>query len=114
MTITGIEAVHFGEQLIQRLLTLVILLHRIDATSLAHGIQFIDEDNRRNFVLGLLEEITDPRGAHTPAQHAPQAHHRPVWTLLTEDKVRTANPVCTNLHRLNLPLTEGCLECTIG
>lgn len=36
---------------------LVVLLHGIDAVRLAHGIQFINEDNDWGFVLGLLEEI---------------------------------------------------------
>jgi hypothetical protein len=63
----GLEAVHLGEDLVERLLALVIA-----ATESAHvarartpdRVQLVDKDDRRGCLLCLLEEVTHPRGAH--------------------------------------------------
>ena len=61
--IVALEAVHFGEELVQRLLALVVA-HEVAAALLADGVDFVDEDDARRFFFGLLEEVTDFRCAH--------------------------------------------------
>src|SRR2546421_5496675 len=70
-----IKAIHFHQQLVQGLLSLVVT---IDAASTlpTHGINFVDEDDARSRLLGLVEEITHTACADTD-QHL--------------DKLRTAH-----------------------
>ena len=58
------EAVHFGEQLVEGVLALVVGAHvGIFAAGTAHGVDFVDEHDARRFFLGLTEEVADTRGA---------------------------------------------------
>ena len=41
------------------------MLHGIDAARLANGVQLINENNARRFLLRLLEQVTHPRGTDT-------------------------------------------------
>ena len=60
----GIEPVHLDEELIERLLLLVVPAgERAGAARAAQGIEFVDEDDRGRLGAGLLEEVADARGA---------------------------------------------------
>ena len=61
----AVEAIHFGEQLVQRLLTLVVSAGRSsDTACAAQRIQFINEDDRRRLPAGLLEQVAHARRPH--------------------------------------------------
>ena len=59
-----VEAVHLGEELVQRLLALVVGVDRHVAL-LAHGIDLVDEDDAGGLLVGLLEEVAHLGGATT-------------------------------------------------
>ena len=60
-----VEAVHLGQDLVQRLLALVVAADRAAAPAgPADGVQLVDEDDRRRGLAGLLEEIAHARRAH--------------------------------------------------
>ena len=61
-TFRGIEAIHLGEQLVQRLLTLIVA-HCL-VTTLTNGVNLINEDDTRCFLGSLTEEVADFRGTH--------------------------------------------------
>jgi hypothetical protein len=59
-----IEAVQLDQQLVEGLLLLVVAAHAAEgAAGAAHGVEFVDEDDRRGLGPGLLEEVAHPRGA---------------------------------------------------
>ena len=59
-TAIGAEAIHLGEELIQRILTLVVAPEVVVATTgTTHRIDFVDEDDTGGLLLGRLEEVTD-------------------------------------------------------
>ena len=59
-TAIGAEAVHLGEELIQRILTLIVAPEVVVATTgTTHRIDFVDEDDTGGLLLGRLEEVTD-------------------------------------------------------
>lgn len=60
-----VEAVHLDEQLVQRLLALVVPAAHSGTAVPADGVDLVDEDDRRGVRLGLLEEVTDPAGTDT-------------------------------------------------
>ena len=61
----GAEAVHLGEQLIERVLALVVAAHRrVLAAGAAHGVYLVDKDDGRCFLLGLAEQVAHAAGAH--------------------------------------------------
>jgi hypothetical protein len=58
----GIEAVHLHQQLVERLLALVVGGHGPQAApGLADGVQLVDEHDAGGPLLGLLEEVADAR-----------------------------------------------------
>ena len=59
----GIEAVHLHQQLIERLLALVVAAGDGDAAALADGIQLVDEDDAGRLLARLLEQVAHPRRA---------------------------------------------------
>ena len=59
----GIETVHLSEQLVERLLTLIIA-HGL-VTALADGIDLVDEDDTRCLLCSLTEQITHLGSTHT-------------------------------------------------
>src|SRR3972149_6241993 len=61
-----VEAVHLGEELVQRLLPLVVAADepRRPGPRLADRVELVDEDDARRLVLGLLEEVAHAGGAH--------------------------------------------------
>ena len=54
-----LEAIHLDEQLVQRLLALVVSAAETGATMPADRVDFVDEDDARRVLLALLEEVAD-------------------------------------------------------
>ena len=57
-----VEAVHLDEQLVERLLALVVATAHAGAAVAADGVDLVDEDDRGGVLLGLLEQVADPGG----------------------------------------------------
>ena len=58
------EAVHLGEDLVERLLALVVAAEAAAAAAgAADRVELVDEDDRRRRLLGLVEEVAHARGA---------------------------------------------------
>ena len=57
------EAVHLGEDLVQRLLLLARAANRERAAGAADRVQLVDEDDRRGILPRLPEEVSNPRRA---------------------------------------------------
>ena len=53
----AVEAVHLDEQGVERLLALVVAADVAAAAGLAEGVELVDEDDARRFLLGLLEHV---------------------------------------------------------
>ncbi len=60
----GLEAIHLDQQLIERLLALVIATAKPGAAVTAYGIDLIDEDDAGRVLLRLLEHVAHARSAH--------------------------------------------------
>ena len=58
-----LEAVHLDQQLVQRLLALVVAAAEAGAAVTADGVDLVHEDDAGRVLLGLLEEVTHARGA---------------------------------------------------
>ena len=58
-----LEAVHLDEELVQRLLALVVAAAHAGAAVAADGVDLVDEDDARARLLGLLEQVAHARGA---------------------------------------------------
>ena len=61
-----VEAVHLGENLVERLLALVVAARDVGAaggTRATDRVELVDEDDRGGGLLGLLEQVTHARGA---------------------------------------------------
>ena len=63
-SLVGLEAVHLDEQLVERLLALVVTATQAGATLATDGIDLVDEDDGGAGGLGLLEEVAHAGGAH--------------------------------------------------
>ena len=61
--LASLETVHFDQQLVQRLLALVMTAAETGATMATDGVDFIDEDDARGLLLGLLEHVAHAAGA---------------------------------------------------
>ena len=59
----ALEAVHLDEELVQRLLALVVPAAEAGAAMAADRVDLVDEDDARRVLLALHEEVADPRGA---------------------------------------------------
>ena len=89
------EAVHLHQQLVQRLLALVVTAAHAGAALAADGVDLVDEDDAGTVLLGLLEQVAHPGGADTDEhldevrtgdgveRHAGLAGHRPRQQRLT-------------------------------
>ncbi len=55
----GFKAIHLDQQLVQRLLTLVITAAEPGAAMTANRVDFVDEDDARRILLRLLEHVAD-------------------------------------------------------
>ena len=58
------EAVHFGQHLVERLLTLIVTTTESGAAFAADGIDFVDEDNCFAHLSGGVEEVAHTAGAN--------------------------------------------------
>src|SRR5690606_2017508 len=61
--LVALEAVHLDEQLVQRLLALVMTAAEPGATVPAHRVDLVDEDDAGRVLLALLEEVAHAAGA---------------------------------------------------
>jgi hypothetical protein len=59
----ALEAVHLDQQLVQRLLALVVTAAQTRAAVAPDGIDLVDEDDARRVLLRLLEHVAHARGA---------------------------------------------------
>ena len=59
-----LEAVHLDEQLVERLLALVVTAAEAGAAVAADGVDLVHEDDAGGVLLGLLEQVAHARGAH--------------------------------------------------
>src|SRR5712691_4818593 len=66
--LTGVETIHFRQELVEGLLALIVMLHGTYPARLSHHIQLIDKDDRWRLRLRLLKEIAHSCGAH-PSKH---------------------------------------------
>ena len=63
MPSAGLEAVHLGEHLVERLLALVVAAAEAGAALAADRVDLVDEDDRPAHLAGLLEQVADAAGA---------------------------------------------------
>ncbi len=61
--LVALEAVHLHQQLVQRLLALVVTAAQARAAMAADRVDLVDEDDARRMLLGLLEHVAHARGA---------------------------------------------------
>ena len=61
----AIKPVHFHQQLVQGLFTLIVAATDTGATGTAHRINLIDEDDAGRMLFGLLKHVTDTAGTNT-------------------------------------------------
>ena len=60
-----VEAVHLDEQLVQRLLALVVATAHAGTALAAHSIDLVDEDDGGGVLLGLIEQVAHTGGTET-------------------------------------------------
>src|SRR5207253_8172045 len=60
-----LEPVHLDEQLVERLLALVVSAAQAGAAMAADGVDLVDEYDAGRVLLSLLEEVAHARGADT-------------------------------------------------
>ena len=70
-TFVGLEAVHFDQQLVERLFALVMAAAKACAALAAHGVYFVDKDETGGVLLALHEQI-----AHAGRAHAHEHFHK--------------------------------------
>ena len=61
--LAGLEAVHLGEHLVERLLALVVAAAEAGAALAADRVDLVDEDDGPAHLAGLLEQVADTAGA---------------------------------------------------
>ena len=74
-TLVVIEAIHLGQQLIERLLALVVAAKAAAVTLFADGIDLVDKHNARGLFLGLLKQVAHLGGA-TADEHLDELRTR--------------------------------------
>ena len=63
-TLAAVKTIHFSEQLVEGLLTLIIAADALGVSLLTNGIDLVYKDDAGSFFIGLLEKITDLGSAH--------------------------------------------------
>ena len=61
--LVGLEAVHLDQELVERLLALVVAAAQAGAAMAADGVDLVDEDDAGSVLLALLEEVAHPARA---------------------------------------------------
>ena len=61
--LVGLESVHLDEELVERLLALVVAAAEPGAAMPAHRVDLVDEDDAGRVLLALLEHVAHPAGA---------------------------------------------------
>ena len=61
--VVRLEAVHLDEELVQRLLALVVTAAEAGAAVATDGVDLVDEDDAGRVLLALLEQVADAAGA---------------------------------------------------
>ena len=91
----GFKAVHLDQQLVERLFALVVTAAKTGTAMTADSVDFVDEDDARRVLLGLLEHIADAacanadehfdevRARDREERHVGFARHRPRDQRLT-------------------------------
>ena len=75
--VVRLEAVHLDEQLVQRLLALVVPAAQAGAAVATDGVDLVDEDDARRVRLALLEQVAHAAGADADEHlHEVGARHR--------------------------------------
>jgi hypothetical protein len=92
-----VEAVHLDEQLIERLLALVVTATEPGAAMAADSVDLVDEDDRRSVALALIEEIAHATRPDTHehldevrARHREERHARLAGDRLREQRLARA------------------------
>ena len=70
-----IEAIHLGQQLIERLLALVVAAKAAAIALLTNSIDLVDKDDARGLFLGLLKQVAHLGGA-TADEHLDELRTR--------------------------------------
>mmetsp|Transcript_19631 Transcript_19631/g.47518 ORF Transcript_19631/g.47518 Transcript_19631/m.47518 type:complete len:362 (-) Transcript_19631:881-1966(-) len=96
----GGEPIHLHEQLVQRVLTLIIATPAESAltTLAAHGVDLIDEDDRRGLLASLLKQVAHTGGTHT--------HEHLHEITAAHGKEGNASFTCHGLRQQGLPRTR--------
>ena len=81
-----VEAVHLDEDLVERLLALVVAAAEARAAPAPDRVDLVEEDDARRVLLRLLEEVADARGAHA------DEHLHEVASREIEKKGTSASP----------------------
>ena len=63
--VLDVETIHFDQQLVQRLLPLVMTPAQAGAPATTDRVDLVDEDDRGALCFGLLKEVADSAGADT-------------------------------------------------
>src|SRR5690348_9012526 len=75
-----VETIQFSQELVQRLLLFVMSTQRVRAARSPKRIQFVDKNDRRGYLAGLLEQITHPGGSDSDEHlHELRAGNRKEW-----------------------------------
>ncbi len=111
--ISGLEAVHLDEQLVQRLLALVVAATHAGATVAADRVDLVDEQDRRRLGLRSLEQVAHARGADAD-EHLHEVRPRDReerHPRLTCDRARQQRLACPRRpmqeHALGDPRADG-------
>jgi hypothetical protein len=63
--LVALETIHLNEELVERLLTLIVTTTHASTTVTTYGIDLIDEDDTRSVLLTLNEEVTNSGRSHS-------------------------------------------------
>src|SRR5690606_15138599 len=64
-TFTTLETIHFHQQLVQGLLTLIVPATQASAPMATHSVDLVDKNNTGRLFLGLLKHVAHTGGTHT-------------------------------------------------
>ena len=130
--LAGREPVHLGEDLVERLLALVMSAAQPGTSDPAHGVDLVDEQDAGAVLLGGLEHVANTAGTHAHEhldelgardrveRHARLSGHRPAQQRLaraggTDQEHALGNPAAQPLELLGvLEELDDLLELALG